>query len=235
MPGARLVGAAGQPLGRQRRRGREGRTDMIVAVLDDKGHALAVEARAATGLAQAVAGAGDVAEELAVGEAAARRRVHHGRGPRVVARNGLEDGQPRERRQHPRRRGAYRAPPPDARRAHRRGGAAGGRRCVLVVVLHVAVIVVVIAIVVVAVVIATAVEAEIVIVIVMLSCSHVPLLGLARRPPPCVPATQPAVVTGRAGSGPVWHGRVRILIHVQMLVNCTACRCFSAFRLLLPC
>lgn len=73
-----------------------GLTDVVVAVLDHKGHALAVEVvRLAGGLDHLIPDLADVAEQLAIAEAAARERVDDDGGLGVVLGDRLEDGEPR--------------------------------------------------------------------------------------------------------------------------------------------
>jgi hypothetical protein len=76
------------------------RTNVFVAVLHQKAHALAHErltARIRRRQRQHVAEAGNVGEQATVPEAAARQGVYDGRRGRVVVCDGLEDGEARER------------------------------------------------------------------------------------------------------------------------------------------
>ena len=68
-------------------------TYIIVAVLYQKGDALAVEIRPPGGVAQTVPGLADVGQQLAVPEAAAAAGVYDDGRVRVMAHDGLEDGQ----------------------------------------------------------------------------------------------------------------------------------------------
>lgn len=71
-------------------------TNIVVAVFYQKGDALGDKRLAPSGVAQAVSGAGDVGEELAIREAAAGEGVDDSDRLGVVGGDGLEDGQARE-------------------------------------------------------------------------------------------------------------------------------------------
>lgn len=76
------------------------RTYVIVAVLYEERYSLATQFLAIGVLAQLVLCAGDIVQQLAVGELAAGQRVDDGSALRVVTRNSLEDRQPRQSRGH---------------------------------------------------------------------------------------------------------------------------------------
>lgn len=81
-------------------------TYIVVAVLHEEGNALAVNVIPACGLEQPVAHPAHIAKQLAVPEGPLGSRVDDHRRVRVMARDGLEHGQSRQCRCHPRERKA---------------------------------------------------------------------------------------------------------------------------------